>query len=196
MKLEKYNRDWHKEFVYNESSPSCLVWKNDRYRGNLKNPYVFIAKGSPVGYLSPTTGYWNLCMYKDSERIDAQVHRIIYQMHYGDFQDNSVVDHIDGDKSNNRVTNLRLVPSEQNTRNAKKYKNNTTGVVGVYKEEKGNWSRYKAMWVDLDGVQRSKSFNINKYGEELAEFLAQEYRQHQIDLLNLKGAGYTVRHGT
>jgi hypothetical protein len=29
----------------------------------------------------------------------------------------------------------------------------------------------------------------------LAHFLACEYRQHKIDLLNLQGAGYSNRHG-
>tara|TARA_R110000744_G_C19371770_1_gene563191 strand:- start:51900 stop:52061 length:162 start_codon:yes stop_codon:yes gene_type:complete len=35
----------------------------------------------------------------------------------------------------------------------------------------------------------------NLSGAELALMLAVEYRQHQIDLLNLMGAGYTDSHG-
>ncbi|MNF97457.1 AP2 domain protein [compost metagenome] len=79
-------------------------------------------------------------------------------------------------------------------------KSNTSGVHGVcfqtVKTKNGNYvQRYVASWRDLNGKVRTKCFSVNVYGDELAEFLACEYRSHQIELLNLQGAGYTERHG-
>lgn len=42
------------------------------------------------------------------------------------------IDHINGIMSDNRITNLRSVSHADNMKNKKKYKNNSTGVPGVY----------------------------------------------------------------
>ena len=73
--------------------------------------------------------------------------------------------------------------------------NNKTGVKGVHWDEKSPGKLYaKANWRNLDGTMGHKSFSVKTYGEELAFFLACEYRQHQIELLNLQGAGYSEQH--
>jgi hypothetical protein len=41
------------------------------------------------------------------------------------------IDHIDGDRANNKIENLRLCDKTQNARNRKRCKRNTTGVKGV-----------------------------------------------------------------
>ena len=43
-------------------------------------------------------------------------------------------------------------------------------------------------------MSKKKCFNADKLGEELAFFMACEYREHQMMLLNLQGAGYTDHH--
>ncbi|MNR04772.1 AP2 domain protein [compost metagenome] len=94
------------------------------------------------------------------------------------------------------VGNIQWATDEQQARNKGKYKNNKSGVTGVYKHVsrygKESWI---ASWYECKGKSRSKSFNIEKYGDELAFFMAKEYREHQIALLNLAGAGYTENHG-
>lgn len=47
--------------------------------------------------------------------------------------DNKVVDHINGKRYDNRISNLRICTQTQNTKNQCKPKNNTTGYKGVVK---------------------------------------------------------------
>ena len=54
----------------------------------------------------------------------------------------SVIDHINGDKADNRICNLRSVTQGENLKNKSKYKNNKTGVSGVYFEKRNG--KYRA----------------------------------------------------
>ena len=49
------------------------------------------------------------------------------------------IDHIDGDGSNNRIANLREATRAENSRNAPKRRNNTSGYKGVWLNH-GRWS--------------------------------------------------------
>lgn len=60
-----------------------------------------------------------------------RVHRIIFKMMTGE-EPLQVVDHIDGDLLNNRLSNLRIATFSESTRNRGMSKNNTTGYRGVY----------------------------------------------------------------
>lgn len=48
------------------------------------------------------------------------VHRLIYVMKYGQIPDGMEIDHVDGNRSNNRIENLRLVTSRENSFNLRK----------------------------------------------------------------------------
>jgi len=63
-------------------------------------------------------------------------HRAIFAMRFGYMP--HVIDHIDGNKTNNSIDNLRDVDRAQNSRNQKLHKNNTSGVVGVRRRD-GRW---------------------------------------------------------
>jgi hypothetical protein len=64
--------------------------------------------------------------------------------------DGEEVDHVDGNKGNNRFDNLRIVNRSVNMKNKSIYTNNTTGVIGVSRF--GN--RYRAR-INLDGKRFS-----------------------------------------
>lgn len=86
--------------------------------------------GNPVGY-SDKRGYKRLSL--DYEK--HWVHRVIWLWHFGYFPENDI-DHINRDKSDNRIENLREVSRQCNMRNAAPKKNNTSGVQGVYRSGK------------------------------------------------------------
>ena len=110
-----------------------------------------------------------------------------------------LIDHRDGNRSNNSPENLKAVTYSQNARN--KINNNTrtnedTGITGVSRVKLRKYDYYMVQWRTLDCKSRSKSFNIDKHGKEEAFRLACEWRQQKIKELNEQGAGYTERHGT
>lgn len=188
--------DFKEVFYYDETSPSCLRWAKDIYYGGFKNSLVLKRKigdfagtkhGRSDGYVRWKVKY---------QRKVYMVHRVVYELHYGSIPDGLVIDHKDGDSCNNKIENLRAVDNKINARNVRKKVTNNTEYTGVTKRMTGEYEYYAAAWNDLSGKMHNKYFSIAKLGEELAEFLAQEYRQHQIDLLNLLGAGYSERHGT
>lgn len=64
-------------------------------------------------------------------------HRVIYAMHFQKWP-TMEIDHIDGDKLNNRVLNLRECSGTENRRNMPMQCNNTSGYVGVTQSQ-GKW---------------------------------------------------------
>lgn len=178
---------------YSEDSPSFLRWRNDRFSG--KNGRIRKVKaGDPAGSLSNRTGYYTVCLNYKNFLVHRVVWALTFKLRYDSFAD---IDHIDGNRGNNELSNLREVDHALNTRNAGIRAKNNTGYTGVQyssREKEGKSPMYVASWVELGGKCRSKSFSVSVYGDELAEFLAREYRRHQLDLLNLQGAGYTKRH--
>lgn len=177
--------DYNNFFYIDTSSPSGLsrkVFNGVDYNTNRPGNCGYIAK-----YKNKVSG-WRV-KFKDKA---PYVHRIVWEILNGAVPPNMLVDHVDGDVLNNKPENLRLVSSSLNSKNKSKYRNNTSGVVGVKKYSRG----YVASWVDLEDNDKSKSFNAEIVGEEEAFRLACEFRLSMLSELNEQGAGYTERHGT
>lgn len=110
--------------------------------------------GDKVGHLG-SGGYKTV-------RIDYKsfkVHRIIFLYHHGYLP--LEVDHIDGDKLNNKIQNLRPTTKTQNQWNSKTPITNKSGVKGV------SWSKSNKKWHVSVG-QNGKTFG-RKHFEDLNE---------------------------
>jgi hypothetical protein len=71
------------------------------------------------------------------ERLDFKAHRLAWILHHGKKPDDGmVIDHRDGDATNNAISNLRLCTPRENSRNSLTSKNNTTGFKGVSRQGK------------------------------------------------------------
>ena len=89
------------------------------------------------------------------------VHRIIYIMHHGPIPDHYHVDHIDHDRSNNRIENLQALTPYNNIIKRKPNTNTKTKPYIVYKTSKG-WIAKVTMRVGIyhnqqDAIDRCES---------------------------------------
>ncbi len=118
--------------------------------------------GDIVGSID-SKGYWRVGVDGHSYRA----HRLAWLYTHGEFPPDQI-DHIDGDKLNNRIANLRPVSMQENQRNERLSKNNTSGIIGV------TWSRCAKKWVSQITVSR-KNIYLGCYKDlELASFVRKE----------------------
>lgn len=109
------------------------------------------------------TGGYIRAYYHTSELDNSKQKRsyiMIHQLLSGIYGYGKEPDHINGKPWDNRKQNLRKSTHEQNMKNCKIYKNNTSGHKGVYYSKRGN--RWKAF------------ININKKRVHLGTFLSYE----------------------
>lgn len=117
-----------------KSKRDCDAW-NTRYAGK-KISYV-----DPHGYLILRI---NGKPYK--------AHRIAYAISHGEWPTNQI-DHINGVKTDNRISNLRHVTGIENARNTKRHSTNTSGMSGVY------WNKRDRLWnVRIGDASKPGSF--------------------------------------
>lgn len=68
---------------------------------------------------SSNKGYLEVCLYKDGQAATKQIHRLVAAAFLPNPQNLAEVDHIDGNKQNNRVENLRWISHVDNIAAAK-----------------------------------------------------------------------------
>jgi hypothetical protein len=119
--------------------------------------------GDEAGYVDKN-GYRKLSI----KNKKYQAHRIIFLMHYGYLPD--ILDHIDGNPSNNRIENLREATQQQNCYNKALYSRNTSGHRGVA------WSKVLGKWQAYVNVNKKRKFLGYFEDLELADLVATEAR--------------------
>lgn len=119
--------------------------------------------GSKVGYKSKD-GYIKTSIKGKSYSL----HRLIFFMHYGFLP--KIVDHIDNNKENNKIENLRQANYFENSQNKKLGKSNTSGIKNV------RWSKQRNKWlVEIDC--NNKRIYLGGFKDlELAQLVAVEAR--------------------
>ncbi len=68
-----------------------------------------------IGYYT-NTGYVRIEKSENLKRYVISVHRLVWLIFKGDIPEDLVINHIDGNKKNNKLTNLELVTNEENYR--------------------------------------------------------------------------------
>lgn len=116
-----------------------------------------------VGYVTPF-GYLHI-------RINCcgmfSAHRLAWLYVYGEWPD-GVIDHINGDATDNRIVNLRVATQAQNSANQGKQCRNTSGYKGVY------WDKRRSKWMAQIGVQGRYKY-LGRY--DTAEEAHEAYRE-------------------
>ena len=98
-----------------------------------------------------------------------RAHRLAWLYEYGSFPKHNI-DHIDGNPSNNKISNLREANQSQNGMNKKLHKNNNSGIKGV------GWHKASKKWrarITINRIQHNLGLFDDK---ELAELVVMEAR--------------------
>jgi len=124
-------------------------------------------------------GYYNVDLYVDNKRKTIRIHKLVAEYflnHKGDGTMKLVIDHIDNDKSNNRVDNLQLITNRQNSSKTLKKINGLTSskYVGV------TWSKQIKRWIAQIQVNKKRT-HIGCFKNEYDAHLAYQNKLKEID---------------
>jgi hypothetical protein len=130
-----------REVLNYDPETGLLTWKAPKAHN--------VSIGDVAGYIN--RGGYRRISVDDKE---YQAHRLAWLYVHGSFPA-ALLDHINGDRADNRIANLRNASSSENHRNSGMYKNNTTGFKGVaYHAHSGRW-RAETLF---NGVRRSLGY--------------------------------------
>jgi hypothetical protein len=143
-----------------------LYWKKTTSPRSLK--------GNKAGSKNKD-GYYQV----NINRKKYYVHRLIFMLHFNYLP--KFLDHIDLNKSNNKIENLREASNQQNSFNKKIDKRNTSGYKNIY------WNKKNKKWIAALMIN-GKTKHIGCYEDievanqkaiQIREFYANEFARHE-----------------
>ena len=106
-----------------------------------------------------TNGYLRVCLMKNKTKHDKLIHKLTAEAFLLNPENKKCVDHIDNNKHNNYLINLRYATVQENGRNAKLSSKNTSVTKGV------SWNEKAMKWtarIMINGKRITLGSFINK----------------------------------
>lgn len=161
--------------VTNEKFPEIVYIRDAGNFVWLKPTSNRVKRGDIVGCKSKNSGYVVTMLNNKPYRL----HRLVWLFIHGE-EPSDDIDHINGNRSDNRIENLRCAGLTENNRNLSRSTRNKSGFIGVC------FCKKRKLWRATIGVN-SKSVHIG-YFETLKDAC---YARKQVEL----DLGYHVNHG-
>ncbi len=101
-------------------------------------------------------GYWQVGVF--NRTYTAQ--QLAWVLHYGEWP-NGLIDHINRNRMDNRIVNLRCVHRSYNAHNTGIRANNTSGMTGVRRRSSRGSALYKPCWeayISVEGVRHQLGY--------------------------------------
>ena len=162
-----------------EYKDGALLWKNPRARR--------CKAGMKAGSIG-SDGYLYVAVFGKK----MPVHRVVWAMHNGSLLD--YLDHINGDRTDNRIENLRIATRQENSFNKAVRSDNQTGITGV------RWHSQRQKWnarIKVNGREKSLGNYLTKCAAENARLAAELkyfgiYSRNYQNLMKLVDEGQLV----
>lgn len=132
-----------------DSFTGIFRWSVEVKNGNVVRRRV----GDVAGSIDKSNGYRRIRVSKK----DYHAHRLAWLFDNGEWP-REQIDHINGDRADNRIANLRQCNQSQNNANARKRRDNRSGFKGVC------WDKKKRKWkaeAAVDGRRKFLGYFIN-----------------------------------
>ena len=150
--------------ITQELIENCFYYKDGLlYWKGMAHPNKQYLLNKPAGSIHKT-GYRHITWQGKPQKA----HRLIFMLHHGYMPQE--VDHINGDRADNRIENLRAVTRSENQCNRDILSSNTSGYAGV------SWHKKSKAWVVR--VMKNGKTVVQQYFKdlELAGLFAAEAR--------------------
>jgi len=151
-----------RELLKYDPLTGIFTWKETRGR---------VRKGEVAGWKKKGTRYTKISV----NGVIYYAHRLAWVMYY-EQEPPAIIDHIDRDKCNNRIANLRDTTQARNNYNTGTPRNNTSGFKGV-RVKPSRRKKFQA-YIAINGKQQSLGYYLT--GAEASE----AYQQAISELLD------------
>jgi hypothetical protein len=112
------------------------IWRSiDGYDNYEVSTHGRVRNAATARILKPfiqSSGYLQVSLYKDKKERKFYIHRLVAQEFIDNPDDKQFADHIDNDRTNNSVNNLRWASGKENQGNRLKQQNTSSKYKGVY----------------------------------------------------------------
>jgi|13_taG_2_1085334.scaffolds.fasta_scaffold95446_2 hypothetical protein len=176
----KEEKQWITDNLSYVPETGDLIWKGCASSVNNK----IRAAGSVAGTLS--NGYLNIANYSvKGDRHNYRAHRIVWFLNYGEVP--SMLDHINGNRVDNRIENLRPTTNALNLKNQNPRKGSASKYKGVYIN---NYGLYRTMtsvngkqfYIGVSKTEKEAAVLYDKWLEENLTPLEREYAKTNKEL--------------
>ena len=143
--------------IKNNNLVAILDYDNYKFDTNLEKVYCIKTDRYLKNYLTKD-GYYTINLSKNRKATTYGIHKLVYICNNP--TDDIIgfdIDHIDGNRTNNKIENLRKATRSDNCSNAKTYiTNKSTGIKYIHKN-KNNTYRFR---LTKNGITYQKYFKI------------------------------------
>ena len=147
-------------------------WKNSKSRS--------VKKGTTAGAIH-TSGYIKIVL----DRKSYWAHRIAWLYYYGSWPrgKQNQVDHINGNRADNRIINLRLTTNRKNTQNHVLYAHNTSECNGVcFNRQANRWQAYiRTNELKSNGLYKQKHLGYFDFFEDAVKARKQAEKKYKYN---------------